>query len=173
MKQLLEQAARAAREGRQKETAQAAEALKKLPRTEDGCFDLNGTGVGFWQAIGLVYPVYAAFETVCNKKEGYQDILFQIRILDQKLNLDYTFEHAACYLNMLIHTIDQISPEIYESYRELVDLFRTGVKRAVGEYAPGGELTGQDQNAAKLFREALEIACAGDVLLTEKYQMLF
>lgn len=173
MKQLLEQAARAVREGRQEETAQAAEALKKLPRTEEGCFDLSTTGVGFWQAMGLVYPVYAAFETACNKKEGYQDILFQIRILDKKLNQDYTFEHATYYLNMLIHTIDQMSLEIYESYRELVDLFRAGVKRAVAEYAPEGKLAGQDQNAAKLFRETLGSACAGDVLLTEKYQMLF
>lgn len=173
MKQLLEQAARAAREGRQQETAQAAEALKKLSRTEEGCFDLNETGMGFWQAMGLAYPVYAAFETACNKKEGYQDILFQIQIISEKLNQDYTFEHAASYLSMLIHTIDQMSLEIYESYRELVELFRAGVKRAVEQYAPGGKLSEQDENAAELFREALRNACACDVLLTEKYQMLF
>ena len=54
--------------------------IKALPRTEEGIFDLaavqQSAGLGnIYQAADLVYPVYAAYETTENKKEGYPDIL--------------------------------------------------------------------------------------------------
>ena len=60
--------------------------IKALPRTEEGIFDLvavqQSAGLGnIYQAADLVYPVYAAYETTENKKEGYPDIMAQMRVL--------------------------------------------------------------------------------------------
>lgn len=67
--------------------------IKALPRTEEGIFDLvavqQSAGLGnIYQAADLVYPVYAAYETTENKKEGYPDIMAQMRVLKsmQKVN---------------------------------------------------------------------------------------
>lgn len=60
--------------------------IKALPRTEEGIFDLEAVqqsaGLGnIYQAADLIYPVYAAYETNENKKEGYPDIMAQMRVL--------------------------------------------------------------------------------------------
>lgn len=67
--------------------------IKALSRTEEGIFDLaavqQSAGLGnIYQAADLVYPVYAAYETTENKKEGYPDIMAQMRVLKsmQKVN---------------------------------------------------------------------------------------
>ncbi len=152
-----------------------AEEIKALPRTPEGIFDLSGLGEDVYTTAAVVYPIYAAYETEVNKKEGYPDIMAQMRVWDQKVNADFTFEKASAYVTMLIFTIKKISPEIYENYRELVDQFRAAVKRVLAEYyaADKGGFVGVDQADADSFCSAVREACSLDLLLTEKYQMCF
>ncbi len=149
-----------------------AEQIKALPRTEEGIFDLTGIGGNLYQAAGEVYPVYAAYETDCNKKEGYPDIMAQMRVLDKKAAGEFSLENAAAYVDALLHTIEKISPEIYENYRELVDMFRAAVKRFLSEYYTeenGFKNDGSDE--VKKFCTVVKEACSKDFLLAEKYQM--
>lgn len=156
------------------------EKIKALPRTEEGIFDLaevmkaeNLKNV--YRAAGMVYPVYAAFETMENKKEGYPDIMAQMRVWNAKVKADFNFRDAAEYLAMLIETIENISPEIYENYRELLDMFREGVKVVLKQYYAGetGTFAAGADEAVKVFCDAVKRACEKDLLLAEKYEMCF
>ncbi|MCM1044853.1 MAG: hypothetical protein NC417_05030 [Candidatus Gastranaerophilales bacterium] len=152
-----------------------AEEIKALPRTSEGIFDLSGLGEDVYTTAAVVYPIYAAYETEVNKKEGYPDIMAQMRVWNEKVNEEFTFENASAYVSMLIFTIKKISPEIYENYRELVDMFREAVKRALTEYyaADKKNFVGVDQADVDTFCSAVREACSLDLLLAEKYQMCF
>lgn len=151
-----------------------AEEIKALPRTNEGIFELAGIGENLYRAAGEVYPVYAAYETDCNKKEGYPDIMAQMRVLDKKAGEEFSFGNAAAYVDALLHTIEKISPEIYENYRELVDMFRAAVKRVLSEYytEENGFQKGSPDEV-KEFCSVVKEACSRDLLLAEKYQMCF
>lgn len=154
-----------------------AQEIKALPRTEEGIFDLTGvvSAQGLrneYEAAAQVYPIYAAFETTENKKEGYPDIMAQLRVWNRKADSEFIFEHAAAYVAMLLGTIENISPEIYENYRELLDMFRSTVKKVLEKYY--SQENDSFQGAAedvKLFCDTVKKACDGDLLLAEKYQM--
>ncbi|MCD7836868.1 MAG: hypothetical protein LUG83_09535 [Lachnospiraceae bacterium] len=151
-----------------------AEEIKALSRTEEGIFDLKGIGDNIYAAASEIYPVYAAFETEKNRKEGYPDIMAQQRILNAKINSDFTFANVSFYTNMLLKTIENISQEIYENYRELLDMFRAVVRRTLAEYYDEkAECFNGDGEAADRFCAAVREACALDLLITEKYQMCF
>lgn len=151
-----------------------AEQIKALPRTNEGIFDLAGIGGNLYQAAAEVYPVYAAYETDCNKKEGYPDIMAQMRVLDKKAAGEFSFGNASAYVVALLHTLEKISPEIYENYRELVDMFRAAVKRTLSEYyAADVGFTEGNPNEVRAFCDAVKEACSLDLLLAEKYQMCF
>lgn len=152
-----------------------AEEIKSLPRTEEGIFDLSGLGEDPFTAAAVVYPIYAAYETDCNKKEGYPDIMSQMRVWNRKANENFTFANASAYVTMLLYTIKKISPEIYENYRELVDMFRAAVKRVLAEYyaADRSAFLEEDGTEVEGFCSAVREACGLDLLLTEKYQMCF
>lgn len=152
-----------------------AEEIKALPRTGEGIFDLTGLGEDVYATAAVVYPVYAAYETEVNKKEGYPDIMAQMRVWNQKVNEDFTFEKASAYVKMLILTIQKISPEIYENYRELVDMFRAAVKKALAEHYTEEQNTFacKEQAVVDDFCSAVRTACGLDLLLAEKYQMCF
>lgn len=151
-----------------------AEEIKALPRTNEGIFELTGIGENLYKAAGEVYPIYAAYETDCNKKEGYPDIMAQMRVLDKKAGEEFSFENAALYVGALLHTIEKISPEIYENYRELVDMFRAAVKRVLSEYYTEKDgFQNGNPNAVKEFCNVVKEACGRDLLLAEKYQMCF
>ena len=49
---------------------EAAAEIKSLPRTEEGIFDMSAVDKDCFVAAMAVYPVYAAFETECNKEAG-------------------------------------------------------------------------------------------------------
>lgn len=153
------------------------EQIKALPRTEDGIFDLSSMGENPYKAALEVYPVYAAFETNENKKEGYPDIMAQMRLWNQKVKAEFTFENAANYVAMLYSTIENISPEIYENYKELVDMFREAVKTVLSEnYCEEcesfqAEVAGTD--ALEVFCATVRKACKAYLLIEEKYQMCF
>lgn len=151
----------------------AAEQIKQLSRTSEGIFDLTLVDADPYEAARWIYPVYAAFESECNKKEGYPDILAQVRVINQKLKKDFTYENAAAALDMLIHTIDHISPEVYEYYRELVDIFKDNVREVIKQYYASKAKTANgavDASAEQLFCSAVAKACSEHILLAEKYQ---
>lgn len=160
--------------------------LTALPRLEDGRFDLSSMGNDCYETARYVYPMYAAYETDCNKKEGYPDLMAQLWAMAEELKEDDTFAHAADFLDLLIHTIDHISVELYEYYRELVDMFRENVREVIRCYgtqdggfeAPDAQMEtvtidGRRVTREQLAKDAIRHACEGDVLLTEKYQVYF
>ena len=151
--------------------------IKALPRTEEGIFDLaavqesNGLR-NIYQAADLVYPAYAAYETTENKKEGYPDIMAQMRVLKNHVKKEFTAENGADYTAAVLHTVEQISPEIYENYRELLDDFRSAVKCMLEQYYDAKENQfAMDDKSKKVFCDAVQKACAEYLLLAEKYQM--
>ena len=154
-----------------------AQEIRTLPRTEEGIFDLKKVQAdaglqNIYQAADLVYPVYAAYETTENKKEGYPDIMAQMRVLKKHVESEFTAENGACYTAALLHTLEQISPEIYENYRELLDDFRSVVKRMLEQYYDVKAKTfAMDDTSKEVFCDAVQKACAEYLLLAEKYQM--
>ncbi len=146
---------------------EAVDALKALPRTAEGIFDLSSVDSDVWDAAGLAYPVYVAYETVCNKKEGYPDLIAQMRAWNGMLQADYSFEKAAKAADMWIHTIAYMSPEIYEYYRELCDIFKANVRETLEKFYAEGK---QEGPWADLFKAAVLQACEADILLAEKYE---
>lgn len=153
------------------------EQIKALPRTAEGLFDLSGVGGNPYKAALEVYPVYAAYETRENGKKGYPDIMAQMRLWNQKVNEEFSLENAADYLAMLYGTIENISPEIYENYKELVDMLRATVKRVLAEYysedAEGFVPEAAGTAGLKTFCATVKGACASYLLLAEKYEMCF
>ena len=153
------------------------EQIKALPRTEEGLFDLSGLGNNAYKAACEVYPVYTEYETTENKKEGYPDIMAQMRLWNKKAMGEFNLEVAADYTAMLYATIEKMSPEIYENYRELVDMFRAAVKKVLEAYYV--EITesfveaAQGTEALALFCATVQKACGAYLLLAEKYQMCF
>lgn len=146
---------------------EAVDELKALPKTAEGVFDLSSVDSDVWTAAGLAYPVYVAYETACNKKEGYPDLIAQVRAWNKMLQSDYSFEKAAKAAHMWIHTIEYMSPEIYEYYRELCDIFKSNVRETLDKFYADGKPEGA---AAKMFKDAVLQACEADILLAEKYE---
>ena len=100
------------------------EQIGKLPRRADGLFEIQQLDENVFKAAGYVYPAYAAFETEYNKKAGYPDILAQLQILRRELEDRDSFENEVLFLKALLGTIDNISPQVYEYYRGLADMFK-------------------------------------------------
>ena len=140
--------------------------IKALPRTEEGIFDLaavqQSAGLGnIYQAADLVYPVYAAYETTENKKEGYPDIMAQMRVLKKHAESEFSAENGASYTAVMLHTVEQI----------LLDNFRSAVKRMLEQYYDAKENKfAMDATSEKVFCDAVQKACAEYLLLAEKYQ---
>lgn len=144
------------------------DALKALPRTAEGVFDFAAKNIDAWEGARMAYPVYCGYETQCNKKEGYPDLLKQFRVLDKTVNADFTAPVVAAYMDMLISTIEVMSPEIYEYYREVVDLFRAVTKKAIDTFYKGNAFDA-DEVSAQMIGNAILRGCESDILLAEKY----
>lgn len=142
----------------------AIAAVKSLPRFENHVFDMSGISDDVYEAADLVYPFYMYYETKVNGKKGYFDLMDQLRYFSDHVEEEFTAEHAAGYLKMMVDAIEAISPEIYELYHELVCLFRARMKQAIECFA--GEASGP---AKAQIGAALEKACKMDLLLSEKY----
>ena len=170
MKQQLTAALQRIAQGDVASIKSEAEAIKQLPRTAEGLFDTKAVDPDPYQAARCVYPVYAAYETECNKKEGYPDLLAQMRALDKKCRESDTLDNTAAFLDALICTIDNVSPQLYEYYRELVDLFKENVNHAIRTYFTNGSFGPADAEADALIRKAIAHAGETYVLLAEKYE---
>ena len=167
LKENLQKALLAVQSKNAESAKEAVDELKALPRTAEGVFDLSSVDSDVWMAAGLAYPVYVAYETVCNKKEGYPDLIAQMRGWNGMLKGDYSFEKAAKAADMWIRTIEYMSPEIYEYYRELCDILKANVRETLDRFYAEGKPEG---DAAKLFKAAVLKACEADILLAEKYE---
>ena len=143
--------------------------LKALPRTTEGVFDFASQGIDVWEAARYAYPVYCAYETQCNKKEGYPDLVKQLCAWDKKAAEDFTAEVCAEYMDMLISTIEVMSPEIYEYYREVVEIYRAVTRRAIEAFYAGGSFGEKDSVADEMIQNAVSRGCEMDILLSEKY----
>ncbi len=175
MREQLQQALEQIEQGRAEQAAAVVAQIKALPRTEKGVFDLSGLEDAV-EIKRMLYPVYAAYETNCNKKEGYADILQQMRVLDAQLQENYHMRDAAVYMDMSLRTLMYISQEIYECYRELMDLYKKNVRRFIQVfYGDGGIRPGQAPStvAEELFIESLMLGCREHILLAEKYDLFF
>lgn len=151
----------------------AAEQIRQLPRTGEGLFDMGGVDEDCFEAARWVYPVYAYYETEYNKKENYPDLLRQMEILDARQKESASMETTARYLDALIHTIDNVTPQLYEYYIELADLFKAAVKAVIADYYRDGRFTdgsADETGAEKLIRGAIARAGETYVLLAEKYE---
>lgn len=173
MKEQLKKALESAAQGDVALLTEAADKLKQLPRTEEGLFDTSSVDSDCYEAARWVYPVYAAFETECNKEAGYPDLLAQIRVLDEKQRKAASLGETVKFLDMLIAAIDNVTPQLYEYYRELVDIFRTDVKETISSYYKDGSFGGTEGKASgddARMRAAIAHAGKTYVLLAEKYQ---
>jgi len=151
----------------------AAEQIKQLPRTAEGLFDMSRVDADCFEAARWVYPVYAYYETECNKKECYPDLLRQMELLNEKRKKAASMEATARFLDALIHTIDNVTPQLYEYYIELVNLFKAVVKEVIADYYRDGRFTdggAGEEEAEKLIRGAIAHAGETYVLLAEKYE---
>ncbi len=142
----------------------SVEAIKALPRFENGVFDMTEVSANPYEAGGVVYPIYMEYETKVNGKAGYFDLMDQLRYFSDRIEEEFTLENVALYLKMMVDSIEAISPEIYELYHELVSLFRARMKQAIEQFAA------EAPSASKaMIGWSLEKACNMDLLLTEKY----
>lgn len=174
MKEQLSAALKNIAKGDTEAAAAAAEQIKKLPRTAEGLFDTDMVDGDCFEAARWVYPVYAWYETECNKKEGYPDLSAQMKELRRKQKEAASLRSAALFLDALIHTIDNVTPQLYEYYIELVDIFKEAVRETIAVYYKDGAFTDGSTDAAqleKLIRGAISHAGETYVLLGEKYQM--
>lgn len=192
MKEQLKEALESAARGDLEAVRAVSEQLKELPRRADGLFDTGSVDGDLFEAARWVYPVYALYETECNKKEGYPDLLNQMRVLDRVYEETCnTADKAECgtereavhtadditedeeggeragnYLSALIHTTDNVSPQLYEYYRELADLFKRRVRETISMRYREGSFGSGDAR----IRESIRFAGERDILLKEKYQ---
>lgn len=143
--------------------------IEALPLNERGVFDFSSQKMDIWEAARYAYPVYCAYETACNKKEGYPELLKQIRAWDQLASENFTPETAAEYMDMLISTIEVMSPEIYEYYRELVDIYRAMTKKVITAFYADGSFGERNSVPDEMLSNAIGRGCDIDVLLAEKY----
>lgn len=109
-------------------------------------------------------PSYTEQDTRSGGKAHYGQIVARFKAADP---LDLPG------LTALIDTIDQMSPEIYEHYRSLQDLFRENIRRLLGSIRqPDGSYQTETEEALKQLKSCLQKACADHTLLREKYQDL-
>ncbi len=156
------------KQGKIEELADVVAQLKALPRTAEGAWDLNSAG-DVYEAARFAYPVYCAYETVCNKKEGYPDLITQIRAWNKQTTVECGVEKYAAFLDMLMNVLECMSPEIYEYYRETLDIFRADVKVAIESFYKEGAFA-TDAKVDAIIKGAVKRACDADLLLAEKYE---
>ncbi len=156
------------KQGKIEELAEVVAQLKALPRTAEGTWDLSSIG-DMYEAARFAYPVYCAYETTCNKKEGYPDLLAQLREWNAQTTVESGVEKYAALLDMQMNVLEVISPEIYEYYRELLDMFRVDVKLAIASFYRDGAFA-VDAKVDALVKDAIQRACDKDLLLAEKYE---
>lgn len=118
-----------------------------------------------WEKMPLnEMPDFARQDTAVGKKAHYAQIVERFQREDcSKL------ENLVC----LIDTIDQMSPQIYEHYRSLQDLFRENIRSLLNRLCESGNVFRVNtEEELQLLTICLQKGCANKTLLQEKYQDL-
>ena len=101
-------------------------------------------------------PFFMEYETVCGKKERYNQIVDRMEKEAEKGFADEGERDA--YLTALVDVIDGISFEIYEKYRALIAVYKRVLKDSLAEGKETFELS-----------YAILKGCRMGILLKEKY----
>lgn len=129
--------------------AEAAKNIALLSRDEEGLFVAEG--IEQTELLADILPLYTLFETKCNKKENYIDLVTQCKAAVKK------YPGSKIIFTMLAEVLEYFSEEIYEHYKT--------VQRLLWEqYVAVSEQ--MDETTAY----ALAKACFHKAFLPEKYE---
>jgi hypothetical protein len=130
-----------------------------------------------WRRI----PKWMERETLEGKKAGYPQVVNALGELQEKLQEEYRFGNVAVYLDTLARTLEVMSPEIYEYYRRVTDIFREEVQKGCRQLQELGlekdkvfgcyKVAGEGKQEMDMFRDAIRKGCQLGVILNEKYRV--
>lgn len=129
--------------------SEAAKEVATLGRDADGLFIADG--VNQEELLRDVMPVYTLFETKCNKKENYIDLVDQCKTAVKK------YPGSKVIFSMLAEVLEYFSEEIFEHYKTIQRLLWE-------QYVAVSEA--MDETVAY----ALAKACFYKAFLLEKYE---
>lgn len=131
---------------------EAAKEIVALNRDSEGLF--TAEGVNQEELLREVMPVYTLFETKCNKKENYIDLVEQCKAAVKK------YPDSKLIFSMLAEVLEYFSEEIFEHYKT--------VQRLLWEQYVAVSVA-CDETVAY----ALAKACFYKAFLLEKYEEAF
>lgn len=108
-----------------------------------------------------VQPFFMAYDTAYAKKEHYAKVVGVFQSMELSLDWD---------LVALIDVISVMSPEIYEHYRALQELFRMKIKAVAASVGGFEKLVEQSPLKRAMAGYVILSACENRTLLAEKYQ---
>ncbi|MBR6642442.1 MAG: hypothetical protein IKL28_02130 [Lachnospiraceae bacterium] len=128
---------------------EAAKEVARLGRDADGLFTADG--VNQEELLFEVMPLYTVYETKCNKKENYIDLVMQCKAAVKK------YPDSKIIFTMLAEVLEYFSEEIFEHYKT--------VQRLLWEQYVAVSVK-MDETVAY----ALAKACFYKAFLLEKYE---
>jgi len=128
---------------------EAAKEINALAKDSDGLFTADS--IGQEELLLSVMPVYTLYETKCNKKENYFDIINQCKTAVKK------YPDSRLIFAMLSEVLEYFSEEIFEHYRTIQRLLWEQYEAVSGT---------MDETVAY----ALAKACFHKAFLLEKYE---
>lgn len=108
-----------------------------------------------------VHPFFMAYDTAYAKKEHYAKVTQIFKNMDLSVGWN---------LVALIDVISVMSPEIYEHYRMMQDVFRAKIKEAAAKVGGFEKLTEAEPLDRAIAGYVILEACGNGTLLAEKYQ---
>lgn len=128
---------------------EAAKEIALLGRDADGLFSTDG--VNQEELLLSVMPLYTLYETKCNKKENYIDLVEQCKAAIKK------YPGSKVIFSMLAEVLEYFSEEIFEHYKT--------VQRLLWE-----QYVAVSVNPDETVAYALAKACFYKAFLLEKYE---
>ena len=129
--------------------SEAAKEVATLGRDADGLFIADG--VNQEELLRDVMPVYTLYESKCNKKENYIDLVEQCKTAVKK------YPGSKVIFSMLAEVLEYFSEEIFEHYKT--------IQRLLWE-----QYVAVSQNMDETVAYALAKACFYKAFLLEKYE---
>ena len=129
--------------------SEAVKEIVAMERDSDGLFTV--AGVNQEELLREVMPVYTLFETKCNKKENYIDLVEQCTAAVKK------YPGSKVIFSMLAEVLEYFSEEIFEHYKT--------VQRLLWE-----QYVAVSENMDETVAYALAKACFYKAFLLEKYE---
>lgn len=129
--------------------SETAKDVAALGRDADGLFTADG--VNQEELLRDVMPVYTLYESKCNKKENYIDLVEQCKTAVKK------YPGSKLIFSMLAEVLEYFSEEIFEHYKT--------IQRLLWE-----QYVAVSQNLDETVAYALAKACFYKAFLLEKYE---